>query len=387
MAVVRAPGVGADASGSFLLPSVPCSTPELTPFHEEPDFTLYCGDVLDTLRALPDESVHMCVTSPPYFQQRNYGVEGQIGQENTPDEYVQRLVEVFREVRRVLRDDGTLWLNLGDSYAGSWGNQGRKPERGTQRDINGPMMTKVHDGRYPSKGSNTGKVPNGFKQKDLIGIPWSVAKALQEPYYNGRIKDERDRIWLSAMVEAEGCMFIHRRKAGDSSYAKYTKKDGTEVNYARTKDTFSSGLEVASTDRILVERCREIVGKGSIGQQEKGRNRTLYRWMLRSNECRDVIAELYPHMVAKQHEARLLIGCPSSGEDARKAWVSLKALHQGAAATIDFDPPEPKWKRGWFLRSDIIWSKPQPNARERPRPPHEGARVHLPASEVAALLL
>src|SRR5690606_8451670 len=79
---------------------------------------IYSGDVIETLRSLPGGFVHTCVTSPPYWGLRDYGVEGQIGLEPTPEEYVGKMVEVFREVRRVLRDDGTLWLNLGDSYAG-----------------------------------------------------------------------------------------------------------------------------------------------------------------------------------------------------------------------------------------------------------------------------
>lgn len=144
-------------------------------------YQLHVGDCLGSLRAMPDKSVHCCVTSPPYFGLRDYGVDGQIGLEPTPDEFVQALVEVFREVRRVLRDDGTLWLNLGDSYAGSYGNQGRKETRGTQRQINGAMMQQVNDGRYPSAGSKTGSLERtpGLKNKDLIGIPWRVAFALQ----------------------------------------------------------------------------------------------------------------------------------------------------------------------------------------------------------------
>lgn len=139
------------------------------------------GDCLSSMAALEPGSVQTCVTSPPYFGLRDYGHDGQIGLEPTPDEYVARLVAVFREVRRVLRDDGTLWLNLGDSYAGSWGNQGRKEGRGSQRPINGGMLTPVLDGRYPTTGSNTGAIPPGadFKAKDLLGIPWLVAFALR----------------------------------------------------------------------------------------------------------------------------------------------------------------------------------------------------------------
>jgi DNA modification methylase len=151
------------------------------------------GDCRDVLRTLPDESVHCVVTSPPYWGLRDYGVGGQLGLEPDFRDYVAAMVAVFREVRHVLRKDGTLWLNLGDSYAGSWGNQGRKEERGTQRAINGGMLTPVFDGRYPDKNNNTGKIPegSGLKPKDLVGIPWRVAFALQEDGWYLR----QDIIW------------------------------------------------------------------------------------------------------------------------------------------------------------------------------------------------
>ena len=127
--------------------------------------TVYCGDVLEVLRTLPSESVHCCITSPPYYGLRDYGVDGQIGLEETPDEYVERLVGVFREVRRVLRVDGTLWVNIGDSYAGS--GKGRNGD-GTHRGVGGIQGA--------NKGSVLGHVQKtraypGMKPKDLIGIP------------------------------------------------------------------------------------------------------------------------------------------------------------------------------------------------------------------------
>jgi DNA modification methylase len=141
---------------------------------------LLTGDCRDVLKTLPGESVHCVVTSPPYYGLRDYGVAGQIGLEASPAEYVAALVDVFREVRRVLRSDGTCWIVIGDSYAGSWGNQGRKKERGTQRPINGPMMQQVYDDRYPAGDSCTGSIRSpGVKPKDLIGIPWMVAFALR----------------------------------------------------------------------------------------------------------------------------------------------------------------------------------------------------------------
>lgn len=197
------------------------------------------GDCLSVLCGMAAESVQMCVTSPPYFNLRDYGTakwvggrkdcdhrkvsagtasiarstlgpnrdgvsgqasnghqqEGfkalcrkcgarredkQIGLEETPEQYVSSIVDVFREVRRVLRPNGTLWLNLGDSYAGSWGNQGRKDTRGTQRPINGPIIQRLEG--YPERQSFRAGNPQkngGLAAKNLVGIPWRVAFALQ----------------------------------------------------------------------------------------------------------------------------------------------------------------------------------------------------------------
>ncbi len=130
------------------------------------------SDVIAGLRGLPAASVHCCVTSPPYFGLRDYGTPGQIGLEATPDEFVGKLVEVFTEVHRVLRSDGTLWLNLGDSYFGS--GKGPSNAKGTERGIHADITS---GGGYPVRGLYSGV--NGIKPKDLIGIPWRVAFALQ----------------------------------------------------------------------------------------------------------------------------------------------------------------------------------------------------------------
>jgi DNA modification methylase len=127
--------------------------------------TIINSDCIEGMRVLPEKSIHTCVTSPPYYGLRDYGEDGQIGLEETPDAYVKRLVEVFREVRRVLKDDGTLWLNLGDSYCGT----------GSKGEYTDP---KYKDGRNGQTVSITNKI-TGLKPKDLIGIPWRVAFALQ----------------------------------------------------------------------------------------------------------------------------------------------------------------------------------------------------------------
>jgi DNA modification methylase len=131
-------------------------------------YELYQGDAIEVMRTLPANSVQCCVTSPPYFGLRDYGHDGQIGLENTPDAYIAKLVEVFREVRRVLRDDGVLWLNLGDSYG-----HGTKATRQQSR-----TSDKVSERQHEAQGGR-----HGGEAKQLLGIPWRVAFALQADGY------------------------------------------------------------------------------------------------------------------------------------------------------------------------------------------------------------
>lgn len=138
------------------------------------------GDVRDGLRSLPAGSVQCCVTSPPYWGLRDYGVDGQIGLEPTPEAFVATMVEVFGEVRRVLRDDGTLWLNIGDSYAGSWGAQSRGPTtEGTLEGSSALWARQIAAARRDTAGTGSLKRTPGLKGKDLCMIPWRVALALQ----------------------------------------------------------------------------------------------------------------------------------------------------------------------------------------------------------------
>lgn len=128
--------------------------------------TILQGDCLVTLDTLEERSVQCVVTSPPYFGLRDYGVDGQIGQEETPEEFVASLVKVFRKVHRVLKDDGTLWLNLGDTYASAW-SCSRRSEIGLGSLENGKRSARPN------------RLVDGLKEKDLIGIPWMVAFALR----------------------------------------------------------------------------------------------------------------------------------------------------------------------------------------------------------------
>ena len=133
---------------------------------------IHFGDCKEIMQTWPDQSVQMCVTSPPYFGLRDYGHAGQIGLEQTPDAYVAKLVDVFREVRRLLRDDGTLWLNLGDSYSTKVANNNNTPN--ANRD-----GTSDASSRAIAEGLNGRKLIPDVPNKNLLGIPWRVAFALQ----------------------------------------------------------------------------------------------------------------------------------------------------------------------------------------------------------------
>lgn len=153
---------------------------------------VHFGDCLETLRRMPDGIVQTCVTSPPYFGLRDYGHPGQIGLEASPEEFIAKLVEVFREVRRVLRDDGTAWVNMGDSYASAPGQatRGGPPSStstlaGNGRRGGGPKAAAVSRvGKSGNKGNtaaDAGRRPfmDGAKAKDLLGVPWMLAFALR----------------------------------------------------------------------------------------------------------------------------------------------------------------------------------------------------------------
>ena len=211
---------------------------------------LLCGDSLHI--PLADESVQCVVTSPPYWGLRDYGVAGQLGLEKTPEEYVEKLVVVFREIKRVLRKDGTLWLNLGDSYAGS----GKGPEGG---------INKGSEFRHLERVAGRAGVP-GLKPKDLAGIPWRVAFALQADGWWLR----SDIIWhkpncmpgsqMDRPTSAHEHMFLLTKSpcyfydqeavkvpaSGESGYSKERKKGKNTWDYNTTKERIQATGQVHS---------------------------------------------------------------------------------------------------------------------------------------------
>lgn len=138
------------------------------------------GDALSELKRMETESVDCCITSPPYYNLRDYGIDGQIGLETIPEEYISKLVDVFREVRRVLKQDGTLWLNIGDSYAGS--GKGKRDTHTRNMGNKGTLNNSALQGNFKNA---------EIKPKDLIGIPWLLAFALRKDGWYLR----QDIIW------------------------------------------------------------------------------------------------------------------------------------------------------------------------------------------------
>lgn len=144
--------------------------------YSDSDVTLHHGDALEVARTLPDEAVNCIVTSPPYFGLRDYGVEGQYGLEETPAAYVETMRGLFFELRRVLADDGTLWLNIGDTYAGGGTNNGGYSDKSTLSGFTSPNTK----GRRANTATVSRTVRHGVPAKNLLGIPWRVAFALQD---------------------------------------------------------------------------------------------------------------------------------------------------------------------------------------------------------------
>lgn len=408
---------------------------------------LYAGDCREVLRTLPAESVHCVVTSPPYWGLRDYGMpprvwggdpgcahewgdervkrfapsrpdhsgtvmrgtygeqpaaraagvtastgafcgscdawRGSLGIEPTPGLYVDHLIEVFREVWRVLRADGTLWLNLGDSYS-------RAPDKGGAGP-NGAHDFIPHYGdarriMSESKGSSDGAVGRadrapvrvggeGLKAKDLVGIPWSVAKALQAPHYTGRIQRERDRVWLAAMIDAEGtiCGFDHNRADGGGH------RSGVHITITNSSTALlDEAARIWPTSRSEHERP----GPGHLGTLQT------YRWIVHGIENKLMaLRELYPYLISKRQQGviaytllLLMADAKRLGHSSQKdAVIAKRAVLTGLMSDLNHQrpvvlpdwltEPPPLYEPGWYLRQWMPWVKRNPmpeSVRDRP---------------------
>lgn len=295
--------------------------------------TIRHGDCREVLRTLPDESVHCCVTSPPYFGLRDYGVAGQIGLEPTPEEFVAELVAVFREVRRVLRADGTLWLNLGDSYAGS-GRGGNPTEatstlQGSQASQRASMIVRTRpigstarEAAVTQRGSrlpagfheNAGNIgrawvppPLGLKQKDLIGAPWMVAFALRADGWYLR----QDIIWSkpNPMPESvqDRCTKAHEYLFLLSKSSRYFY-DGDAIREAdQFTDHPRSVLEKPEPSGGVLPPHQGL--RTSTGRSGNGRNKRSV-WHVATNPFPESHFATFPPALI---EPCILAGCPLGG--------------------------------------------------------------------------
>ena len=268
------------------------------------------GDALTILKTLPDESVNCCVTSPPYYGLRDYGVDGQLGLEKTPEEYVAKMVEVFREVRRVLRRDGTLWLNLGDSYGAASNRNGigsADPKWG---------------GENTKRIAKHGKIDiqTGLKPKNLIGIPWRVAFALQADGWYLR----SDIIWAKGNpmpesvtdrpTKAHEYIFLFAKSEryfydADAIREPHTHKDAVRNTGDWAKSVKEPGYADALPEAKKANRsCAMSRPKDYIGNINGRNKRTV--WNINTKPFSEAHFAVFPPDLIKPC---ILAGCPEGG--------------------------------------------------------------------------
>ncbi|AFH22561.1 cytosine methyltransferase [environmental Halophage eHP-30] len=253
------------------------------------------GDAITKLKELPDQSIQTVITSPPYFGLRDYGVDRQIGMEATPEAYVNNLVAIFRHVWPKLRDDGTVWLNLGDSYNGSGGAGGDYNENG------------IKEGQptYP------GRKVNSLKQKDLIGIPWRVAFALQQDGWYLR----QDIIWHKPAPMPESitdrCTKAHEyifllSKSESYYYDHEAIKENADHPNAKASWTSNSRMERASAFHS------KPVGNEGNGAKYEGSNYRNKRsvWTVNPKPFKEAHFAVFPPELI---EPCVLAGAPEGG--------------------------------------------------------------------------
>jgi len=265
--------------------------------------TVLTGDCRDILKTLPDQSIHTCVTSPPYFGLRDYGVADQIGLEQTPDAFVNELVAVFREVRRVLRDDGTLWLNLGDSYAGS--GKGRNGDGTPNVDPLSKQSTSV--------GTIIGNLIKSqtpdCKPKDLIGIPWMVAFALRADGWYLR----QDIIWHkpNPMPESvqDRCTKAHEYIFLLSKSPKYYF-DHEAIKEDSVDPESHKGMKPRSADKRVGDKYFATkVGNHAVGKIYAKKNKRSV-WTVTTKPFKGAHFATFPLDLI---EPCILAGCPKGG--------------------------------------------------------------------------
>ena len=282
------------------------------------------GDALNVLTKIPDNHIDCCITSPPYYGLRDYGVAGQIGLEETPSEYIEKLVAVFREVRRILKNDGTLWLNMGDSYAGS--GKGRNADGTAYQDDSIFGIRNAQMGGIIQNSTNI-----EYKRKDLMGIPWRLAFALQADGWYLR----QDIIWYkpNCMPESvkDRCTksheYIFLLGKSDKYYFDYEaikepavgfnnippagSKGTSRLNSRRRKGNSKTFRGGAYINNQVFNNSGDII-RGSHGNTENttGLRNKRDVWSVSTQGCKDAHFATFPEKLV---EPCILAGCRSGG--------------------------------------------------------------------------
>jgi len=328
------------------------------------------GDCVESMKSMSDQSVHSCVTSPPYWGLRDYGHAGQIGLEDTPEAYVARMVEVFREVRRVLRDDGTLWLNLGDSYANAGGGQMAWSTATEQ------AKKRVSCADMPRRDVSM------LKPKDLVGIPWRVAFALQADGWWLR----QDIIWhkpnpmpesvTDRCTKSHEYVFLLTKRERYFYDAEAVKEPQSDASLDRYRYAFSK----ATNDGNGWVTTKQNVERTTIDPSPSGRNRRSV-WTITTKPYSGAhFAVMPPDLVEPCIKAGTSEEgcCPACGkpwervvERGESSWEARKAAghkisgyHAADGAIASFATPEPReGKRnegglGWVAPSRTLGWRP-----------------------------
>lgn len=255
---------------------------------------IYCGNCVEVLKTFSDKSINCCITSPPYYGLRDYGVSGQIGNEDTPEQYIEKLVNVFEEVRRILKDDGVLWLNLGDSWAGS--NQGAGTKNLTKKQASN------HGTNYMNTDTHKSKLSKliGYKPKDLIGIPWMAAFALREAGWYLR----QDIIWAKGNPMPES---VKDRCTKSHEYIFLLSKSR---KYYFDYESIKEPAKYFNDNRGSRNDSRRGTKMNSISgvTGEKRNKRDV--WNVNTKPCREAHFATFPDTLI---EPCVLAGCPEGG--------------------------------------------------------------------------
>ena len=270
---------------------------------------IFCGDAVEQLKTLPDDSIDMCLTSPPYFSLRNYDVAGQIGQEETPDEYIDRLLSVFAEVHRVLKPEGTLWLNIGDAYAGSGQGAGTKNPSAKQKSNRGMSHMQVEG--FKSKLLTV----QDCKRKDMIGIPWKLAFALRDAGWILR----QDIIWYKPNVMPEPVkdrctksyehVFLLAKSAKyyfDSSAIREPCSEASLADFKRRKTLTNKGGGQDSYEGVRPDLCRSRADYYA----KDGKRNARDVWQINTKPYKGAHFATFPEELARRCVAA---GCPEDG--------------------------------------------------------------------------